>query len=313
MHRDIDPPRPQEQERPDISRGGRAGGDVNRLSPVERDYRDVFIRDLALPQGSERERVRHRDRDYELRGSETRVLTTVGALRVVSAADLREPGQSTRSAERDVERLRAAGLVETFSVTVDGERAQVLTLTEDGLDLLEAARREARTGPEQTFHAGPATQRELQHDLKVLHAYREAADDIRAAGGRVRRVVLERDLKREYQQFLQAPNRERRSSSGRPARDAAEIARWADERRLPSQDGHVQFPDARVEYERADGSLDVRDLEVVTPHYRGAHAAAKARSGFSAHRAGGARLTARHQGARGGRGPDPRIAEEWVR
>lgn len=84
--------------------------------------------------------------------------------------------------------------------------------------------------------------------------------------GRVRRVVLERDLKREYQQFLQAPNRERRSGSGRPARDAAEIARWAAERHLPEHDGHVQFPDARVEYERADGRLDVRDLEVVTPH-----------------------------------------------
>jgi hypothetical protein len=311
MYRDIDPPRPQEQERPDISRGGRVGADVDRL-PAERDYRDVFVRDLALPQGPDRERIRHRGREYDLRGSETRLLTTVGALRVVNAADLRETGQSARSAERDVERLREAGLVDAFSVTVDGERATILTLTEDALDLLESARRDERTGPEQTFHAGPATRRELQHDLKVLHAYREAADDIRASGGRVRRVVLERDLKREYQQFLQAPNREQRSSSGRPARSAEQIARWAADRQLPEHDGHVQFPDARVEYEHADGGLDVRDLEVVTPHYRGAHAAAKARSGFSAHRASGARLTARHQGARGGRGPDPRVAEELL-
>ena len=312
MYRDIDPPRPQEQERPDISRGGRVGADVDRLPP-ERDYRDVFVRDLALPQGPDRERVRHRGRDYDLRGSETRLLTTVGALRVVNAADLREPDQSARSAERDIERLREAGLVDTFTAVVDGQRATVLTLSEDGLDLLESVRRDERTGPEQTFHAGPATRRELQHDLKVLHAYREAADDLRASGGRVRRVVLERDLKREYQQFLQAPNRERRSSSGRPARSADEIARWAADRQLPERDGHVQFPDARVEYECADGRPDVRDLEVVTPHYRGAHAAAKARSGFSAHRASGARLTARHQGVRGGRGPDPRVAEELLR
>lgn len=312
MYRDIDPPRPQEQERPDISRGGRVGADVDRLPP-ERDYRDVFVRDLALPQGPDRERVRHRGREYDLRGSETRLLTTVGALRVVNAADLREPDQSARSAERDIERLREAGLVDTFTAVVDGQRATVLTLSEDGLDLLESVRRDERTGPEQTFHAGPATRRELQHDLKVLHAYREAADDLRASGGRVRRVVLERDLKREYQQFLQAPNRERRSSSGRPARSADEIARWAADRQLPERDGHVQFPDARVEYECADGRPDVRDLEVVTPHYRGAHAAAKARSGFSAHRASGARLTARHQGGRGGRGPDPRVAEELLR
>jgi DNA-binding transcriptional ArsR family regulator len=312
MYRDIDPPRPQEHERPDISRGGRGGADVDRLPP-ERDYRDVFLRDLALPQGPERERVRHRDRDYELRGSETRLLTTVGALRVVNAADLREPDQSARAAEHDIERLRDAGLVDTFTAVVDGQRATVLTLSEDGLDLLESVRREERSGPEQTFHAGPATPRELQHDLKVLHAYRVAADDIRASGGRVRRVVLERDLKREYQQFLQAPNRERRSTSGRPARDAVEIARWAAERQLPEHDGHVQFPDARLEYERADGRVDVRDLEVVTPHYRGAHAAAKARSGFSAHRATGARISAGHQSGRGGRGPDPRLAEDLLR
>ncbi len=313
MYRDIDPPRPQEQERPDISRGGRAGGDdPDRLLP-ERDYRDVFVRDLALPQGRERERIRHRERDYDLRGTETRLLTTVGALRVVNAVDLRESAQTARAAERDVERLREAGLIDTFTTVVDGQRATVLTLSEDGLDLLECARRDERTGPEQAFHAGPATRRELQHDLKVLHAYREAADDIRAAGGRVRRVVLERDLKRDYQQFLQAPNREHRSGSGRPARDAAEIARWAEEHRLPTQDGHVQFPDARVEYERADGRLDIRDLEVVTPHYRGAHAAAKARSGFSAHRASGARITGRHESGRGGRGPDSRIAEDLLR
>ena len=45
MHRDLDPPRPQEQERPDISRGGRVGADPDRLPPG-RDYRDVFVRDL---------------------------------------------------------------------------------------------------------------------------------------------------------------------------------------------------------------------------------------------------------------------------
>jgi hypothetical protein len=312
MYRDIDPPRPQEQERPDISRGGRAGAEEKRPAP-ERDYREVFMRDLALPRGPEREPVRHRGRDYSLRGSEARLLTTVGALRVVNAADVREPGQSARAAERDVERLREAGLVDTFTAVVDGERATVLTLSEDGLDLLESVRHDERTGPEQAFHAGPATRRELQHDLKVLHAYRDAAEQIRGAGGRVRRVVLERDLKREYQRFLQAPNRERKSGGGRPARDAAEITRWAEEHRLPTQDAHVQFPDARVEYEHADGRFDFQDLEVVTPHYRGAHAAAKARSGFRAHHATGARITARHQGGRGGRGPDPRIAEELVR
>ena len=48
------------------------------------DPRDVFTRDLDLPRGREREIVRVRDREYALRGSESRTLATVGAFRVVS-------------------------------------------------------------------------------------------------------------------------------------------------------------------------------------------------------------------------------------
>src|SRR2546422_6057152 len=55
------------------------------------DPRDVFMRDLDLPRGRDREVVYDgRDRQYTLRGSETRALSTVGAFRVVSASDLRD-------------------------------------------------------------------------------------------------------------------------------------------------------------------------------------------------------------------------------
>jgi hypothetical protein len=53
-------------------------------------------------------------------------------------------------------------------------------------------------------------------------------------------------------------------------------------------------------------------VEVTTPHYRGAHAAAKARAGFSRYRATGARLGGARSGKRGGRGPNPRLAEEML-
>jgi hypothetical protein len=39
------------------------------------DPRDVFSHDLDLPQGLEREIVRDRDDEYELRGSESRTLS----------------------------------------------------------------------------------------------------------------------------------------------------------------------------------------------------------------------------------------------
>src|SRR5262245_44892996 len=49
------------------------------------DPRDVFLRELNLPRGPERERVFDGDREYTLRGSESRTLATVGAFRVVPA------------------------------------------------------------------------------------------------------------------------------------------------------------------------------------------------------------------------------------
>jgi hypothetical protein len=51
-----------------------------------------------------------------------------------------------------------------------------------------------------------------------------------------------------------------------------EIARWAREHELPYDDVHVRFPEARVEYEDRDGRSRHEDIEVVTGHYRGAHA-----------------------------------------
>ena len=53
------------------------------------DPRDVFMRDLDLPRGHERESVRARERDYRLYGSETRTLATIGAFRVIAEGDLR--------------------------------------------------------------------------------------------------------------------------------------------------------------------------------------------------------------------------------
>ena len=63
------------------------------------------------------------------------------------------------------------------------------------------------------------------------------------------RIVLEQDLEREYQEFLQAHNRDRPDSTGRPDRDAAEVRRWALEHELPYFNDRVHVPDYRIEYE----------------------------------------------------------------
>ena len=69
----------------------------------------------------------------------------------------------------------------------------------------------------------------------------------------------------------------------------------------------MRFPDARIEFEDRDRQQQHRDIEVVTRHYRGAHAAAVASSGFQTYGSG---LRLQTSGRPSGRGLDSRLAEE---
>ena len=206
---------------------------------------------------------------------------------------------------------RSEGLIRTSPLSSD-DRA--VTLTDRGRDLLEANRyeRHDRTHePRQTFHAGIRKPRELTHDTKVYRAYQRAEERLRGQGGRVRRVVLDYELKRDYQRFLHERNRGKKDCDGRPDREPEEIARWAREHELPYDDGHVRFPDARIEYEDRDGRSRHEDLEVVTGHYRGAHAGSAAKSGFTCYLSIGCSVGGRGGGGR--RTAHPRIIEELLR
>jgi hypothetical protein len=281
----------------DRSRGAR-GANSDREPSSERDPRDVFTRDLDHPRGRKRELVRDRERVYEINGTESRLLATVGAFRVVAESDLHDGRDGQNETRRGVRHLEAEDLVRTSPLSSD-DRAVVLT--ERGRELLEAnrsARGERSHEPRQTFYAGLRKPRELTHDAKVYRAYQRAETRLREQGGRVNRVVL------DYER-----NRGRADCDGRPDREPEEIARWAREHQLPCDGEHVHFPDARVEYRDEDGRSRYEDLEVVTGHYRGAHAGAAARSGFTCYRAGGGLV-----GGRGGgwSGPHPRLAEELI-
>jgi hypothetical protein len=326
----------------ELSQGSR-GGSSDPRECASLDPRDVFMRDLDLPRGPERERVWLRDRHVTLRGSESRTLSTVGAFRVVPAGDLRD-GQDKPLEPRDGDlyHLKREGLVETLPVR--GHDRALVVLTDKGREVLESHQRPVdegwsrgervrRDAPDarQEFYSGLRKPRQLTHDAQVYRAYLQAAERLRDEGASIRRIVLDNELKREYQQFLQERNRGRSDSDGRPDRTPEEIHRWALEHNLPEQDGHVQFPDVRIEYEERDGRLRTEDLEVETLHYRGAHAAAKASSGFTRSHGGTMRVVgfrggggggrggrgrfgiAASNGNSGGRGFDPRIAEEVLR
>jgi len=299
-----DDPRDRDDGSRDLSRGSRGGSDPRERERV--DPRDVFMERVNLPRGMDRERVHFRDHDYTLRGSETRTLTTVGAFRVVPANDLRDTfDRSLDPRHGELWHLRDSGLAQTVRLDRD---TTVVTLTKEGRDLLESRQRDPGSRDRQAFQCGVQKPRELKHDAHVYRAYLEEAERLRDEGANIHRIVLENELKAEYQEFLQERNRARGDSDGRPDRELDEVRAWALEHDLPCDDqGHVQFPDVRIEYD-VDGRDRTLDAEVMTPHYRGAHAAAKSGSGFTlywSNRGGGA-------GGRSG-GRTPSIIEELLR
>jgi hypothetical protein len=249
----------------DPSRGGRHGvGDsARRLDSA--DVRSAFSRELDLPRTETRERVTVKDRDYDLDASDVRSLATIGAFRVIDSRDLdATPG----ARQGDLERLRDLKLVEVVGPQFrDGERAALVTLTREGFDLLERHRSEPEGPSRQAYYAGLVKPREALHDAQLYRAYADAAARLHDRGARIHRVVLDYELKGEYQRFLQDANRGDSQSTGRPKRTLEEIEAWACSHGLPVNDGRVQFPDVRIEYEHPDGSRDREDLELATEHY----------------------------------------------
>ncbi len=193
-----------------------------------------------------------------------------------------------------------------------GYREQAVVLTDRGRNLLEANRDRDRAHG-QTFYAGLKRERELEHDAQLWRAYEHEGARLDARGAEIERVRLDYELKREYQQWLHEHDRDRPDCDGRPDRDAGEIEGWARDHDLPYFDEQVHFPDFRIEYRDIDGREDHVDVEVTTEHYRGAHGAAVARTGFSCHGGSSARIGRGGGGGRGGNREQGGLAEEFLK
>jgi hypothetical protein len=251
-----------------------------------------------------------RDHSFELRASEVRILATTGAFRVVPAKDLVDHRRKPADARTgDLRRLREAELVHTTPYVMGREKTVLVTLSDRGRELLESHRSRESSEPRQQFYTGIVKRRELSHDAQLYRAYLDAAGRLQTRGSSVRRVVLDYELKRDYQRFLGELNRERRRGQRDSESFDREVAEWARRHGLPVVDDQVHFPDVRIEYERPDGERKVEDVEVITPHYRGAYAAAKCRTGFRCYRIDTG-VGGRSGGGR--RTPDPRIMEEFL-
>lgn len=216
---------------------------------------------------------RVRDRDGLTRDQQA-VLWDVGRFRTVETTDLARVryGGRTSLMERDVKQLMAQGLVERRVVPVDsrGKAITVLALTSKGRN---AARRNSNDA-NQVVYAGFVKPREIAHDAALYRIYQAEAGRIEREGGKIRRVVLDYEMKkRAYSPLARARDLE-------PLAYAERQQEIAQENGLQVVEGRMVFPDLRVEYETPDGEERHIDLELATRNYRAAHIKGKAAAGF---------------------------------
>src|SRR5205807_4111773 len=96
----------------------------------------------------------------------------------------------------DVRSLQDQGLISgrTIWTGKQGDRLTVFVLTKRGKALLE---HEAQQGSEQKIFAGFVKPAEVHHDAAIYRMYQIEADKITRSGGRIRRVVLDYELKQK--------------------------------------------------------------------------------------------------------------------
>jgi hypothetical protein len=253
------------QDRLQSDGGSRESGLIDRQSrdrtPTHRDNSDRF-----------RTTHRHRNREYSLRESEVKTLIDVGKFRVIPADDLARLGyRGDRSQmESDVQNLRRQGLIEQKSI--EGHESyskQVFTLSKEGHRLLS----ERILNPDrQAIYHGFVKPKEARHDADLYRLYHKVAKEIDRVGGKVRRVVLDYELKRElYKKLSRIP----------PEKNLAyERIRLASEYDLKVVKDKIPVPDLRIEYEDECRDIHRLDLEIATRDYRPQGLAEKAKAGF---------------------------------
>ena len=252
-------------DRQEIARGARGS------YPIERPNRGAgrFRQD-----NSDRFRAtyRHRNHEYSLRESEVQALIEIGTFRVVPVDDLARLGYSgDRSRmENDLQNLRRQGLLEQHSIEGhDGRSKNVLVITRNAHKLLT---RQNRIPEGQAIYQGLAKPKEVRHDADLYRLYHNVAEEIEQSGGKVRRVILDYEIKRELYKKL--------SQIDPHKNPAYEHIRVANEYDLQVVNDKIPIPDLRIEYEDECRNLERLDLEIATRDYRARGLAEKAKAGF---------------------------------
>lgn len=253
-----------------IERADRSRSDERTRTQTDREKHS----DSGASRGFDRSRTiyRGRDREYSLRDSEVRTLADVGKFRVVPNEDLARFGYQGDQArmEADIRNLRKHGLLEQR--TIEGHSSyltKVLTLTKEGQRLLKHA--QLVSSVQATYH-GLAKPKEARHDAELYRLYQKVAKEIERSGGKIRRVILDLELKKELYHAI---------SRMRPDKDPVyERIAIANRFDLKVVNDKIPIPDLRIEYEDECRDLHRLDLEVATRDYRPQGLGEKAKAGF---------------------------------
>jgi len=218
--------------------------------------------------GSARDVFYDRARGYQISPSGMRSMIELGKFRAIAENDLGKyvySGESKLLAQ-DVQNLVRQGLVRRGRFQgPEASPRELLTLTKRGLRLLKATR---VVSDSQVLYSGFVKPREANHDADLYRLYQKEASRIEQQGGRIRRVVLDFEIKRKVNRDI--------AKLGPGARPEIAVRHG-----LQVVRNKIPIPDMQIEYESRDGDMSRVNLELVTEHYRGRSVAEKARAGFS--------------------------------
>ncbi|HVB57138.1 MAG TPA: hypothetical protein VNE63_12000 [Candidatus Acidoferrales bacterium] len=240
---------------------------LSRLPEVQKS------RPRDVPPEEARTVLYDRYRAYDLRESEVQTLTDLGKFRVIGADDLARfgyDGDKGRT-EQEATNLIRQGLVEEKRVEVSlSKTTKMYTLTKTGRSLLLKSRSVARG---QEIYSGFVKPKEAKHDSELYRLYQKESSRIEARGGRVRRIVLDYELKKKANRDLLRLGREKDD----PAREQEVAERHG----LRAVHGRIPVPDLQIEYEMPEQGIARVNLELTTGDYRPRQLADKARVGFT--------------------------------
>ena len=236
----------------------------------------MYVRELRpkdVPSRDSRAVLYDRYRGYDLRESEIQTLADLGKFRVINAEDLTRHGYGGDRGrmERETESLIRQGLVQEKRFEMSLSRStRMYTLTKAGRRLIQ---RSGRVSNDQEIYAGFVKPREVKHDAELYRVYQKEDDRIERRGGRVRRVLLDFELKKKVNRDL--------TRLGPQKDDPDKKHEVAERHGLRVVHGRIPVPDLQIEYEMPDQSIARVNLELTTGDYRPRQLADKARAGFT--------------------------------